>query len=68
MNVDDQIIEFVKMLDGKIKTNWQILAPSASTRIFYFEMENEQKVKITSNSQLSLREELGETKKKGKKL
>lgn len=37
---DLQITEMVKRLEGAIKSNWQVLAPTPDTRVLYFEMED----------------------------
>ena len=63
LSPDLQVIEFVKLLDGKI-TNWQIVAPSPSKRVLYYEMEDGRQPKQVTGSQLEARaEQLGEMKK-----
>lgn len=60
---DDQIVEFVKLLDGKI-TNWQVVSPNQNYRVLYYEMEDGRKAKQVEGSQLDARREvLGEIKK-----
>lgn len=36
---DKLLCEMVKRLDGKIKDNWQIIAPSPQIRVLYFEAD-----------------------------
>lgn len=63
LSPDLQIVEFVKLLDGKI-TNWQIVSPSPNKRILYYEMEDGKQAKQVTGSQLDVRmESLGEIKK-----
>ena len=39
LDVDLQIGQFIRSLQGKIKENWQVLAPSPNVRVIYFEMQ-----------------------------
>lgn len=38
---DEQIRQFVTLLKGKVKENWQVLAPAPDVRIIYFELEGQ---------------------------
>lgn len=41
VNPDDQIRQFITMLKGTIKSNWQVLAPTPDSRVIYFELEGQ---------------------------
>jgi hypothetical protein len=63
LDPDDQIKEFVKMLDGKI-TSWQIVCPTPTQRVLYYEMEDGRQAKTVEGSALDARsEQIGEIKK-----
>lgn len=63
LSPDEQIIEFVKLLDGKI-TNWQVISPTSNYRVLYYEMEDDKQAKQVEGSQLEARlNSLGEIKK-----
>lgn len=60
---DEQVISFIKLLDGKI-SSWQIIAPTPNSRVLYYEMEDGRQAKPVEGSQLDIRNEmLGEIKK-----
>jgi hypothetical protein len=60
---DEQVVEFIKLLDGKI-SSWQVVSPSSNQRILYYEMEDGRQAKQVEGSQLDLRTEmLGEIRK-----
>jgi hypothetical protein len=63
LDVDTQIVEFIKLLDSKLAT-WQVIAPTANQRILYYELEHGEKPKKVTGSALAQRlEHLGEIKK-----
>jgi hypothetical protein len=60
---DDQVIAFIKLLDGKI-SSWQIIAPTPNQRILYYEMEDGRQAKQVEGSAMEARlEALGELKR-----
>lgn len=67
LSVDEQIVEFIKLLDGKIKSNWQILAPSAQTRVLFYEMEDDRAPKKVEGSAIEMRSEIADQIKKTKR-
>jgi hypothetical protein len=68
LDPDLQVAELVKYLEGKIKSNWQVLAPSPNERIFYFEMEDGAKPELVDGYQKHLRDlALGEKQRKPRK-
>jgi len=38
---DEQVRQFITMLKGRVKENWQVLAPNPSERVIYFELEGQ---------------------------
>ena len=63
LDPDEQVREFVKMLDGKI-SSWQIVCPTPTQRVLYYEMEDGRQAKQVEGSALDARsEQLGEIKK-----
>lgn len=60
---DDQIIAFIKELDGELK-KWQVVSVSPEVRVLYYELEGSAKPKKVTGSELERRMELeGKTKK-----
>jgi hypothetical protein len=63
LSPEEQIQEFVKLLDGKISA-WQVISPSPNYRVLYYEMEDDRPAKQVEGSQLEARlKSLGEIKK-----
>lgn len=52
---DMQIVEFIKFLDGQIKENWQVLSPSPSQRVIYFEMKDSSEARLVEGSMEDMR-------------
>lgn len=67
LDPDDQVTEFVKLIDGKIK-NWQVLAPNGNYRILYYEMVDGASNKQVDGSQLETRLTMTSDIKKAKKM
>lgn len=42
INVDPdiQITDLIRMLEGQIKENWKVVAPTPNSRVIYFEMQD----------------------------
>lgn len=58
---DDQIVQMVKMLDGELKT-WQVLAPTPSNRVLYFEMKDGKRPSKLKGSAETTRKQMVEGK------
>ena len=68
LDPDDQVCEFIKMLDGKV-SSWQVISPTSNSRVLYYEMEDGRQAKQVEGSALEARnEQLGEIKKIKKRL